>query len=165
MKVRPVAVRRALMSSCHMCRIISVTFVIERLDMTSFSDGKTRYRRCIDSRIVLEGKRETLHVFSTFFFQPGDKSLQEIPTKIYLKNFKLPQNPLFARHVVVNEHKLMYFHAPRVCRPGSSVGIASDYGLDGQGSNPVGEEIFRPSRPALGSTQSPVKRVPGLSRG
>ena len=37
-----------------------------------------------------------------------------------------------------------------VCRPGSSVGIATDYGLDGPGSNPGGDEIFRPSRPARG---------------
>jgi len=34
--------------------------------------------------------------------------------------------------------------------PGSSVGIATDYGLDDPGSNPGGDEIFRPSRPALG---------------
>jgi hypothetical protein len=49
--------------------------------------------------------------------------------------------------------------------PGSSVSIATDYGLDGPGSNPGGDENFRPSRPALGHTQSPVKWVPGLSRG
>ena len=48
---------------------------------------------------------------------------------------------------------------------GSSVGIATDYGLDGPGSNPGGDEIFRPSRPVLGSTQPPVKWVPSLSRG
>ena len=48
--------------------------------------------------------------------------------------------------------------------PGSSVGIATDYGLDGPGSNPGGDEIFRPSRPALGTAQPPVQWVPGLSR-
>jgi len=40
---------------------------------------------------------------------------------------------------------------------GSSVGIATNYGLDGPGSNPGWDEIFRPSRPALGPTQPPVK--------
>ena len=29
-----------------------------------------------------------------------------------------------------------------MCGPGSSVGIATDYGLDGSGSNPGGGEIF-----------------------
>jgi len=44
--------------------------------------------------------------------------------------------------------------------PDSSVGIATDYGLDGPGSNTGGDEIFSPSRPALVPTQ-----LPGLSRG
>ena len=52
-----------------------------------------------------------------------------------------------------------------ICGPGSSVGIATDYGLDGPGSNPGGDEIFRQSRQALGPTQPPVKWVLGLSRG
>jgi len=49
--------------------------------------------------------------------------------------------------------------------PGSSVGIATDYGMEFPGSNPGGDEIFRPSRPALSPTQPPVKWVPDLSRG
>ena len=47
----------------------------------------------------------------------------------------------------------------------SSVGVATDYGLDGPGSNPGGDEIFRPSRPALGHAQPPVQLIPGLSLG
>ena len=48
---------------------------------------------------------------------------------------------------------------------GSSVGIATDYDLDGTGSNPCEDGIFRPSRSTLGPTQPPVKWVSGLSRG
>ena len=52
--------------------------------------------------------------------------------------------------------------------PGSSVGIATDYGLEGPGSNPGGDKIFRPSRPPLGPTQgyrvSPGGKVAGAWR-
>jgi hypothetical protein len=49
--------------------------------------------------------------------------------------------------------------------PVSSVSIATDYELDGAGSNLGGDEIFRPSRPALRLNQPPVKWVLGFSRG
>ena len=48
--------------------------------------------------------------------------------------------------------------------PGSSVSIATDYGLNGPGSNPGGNEIFQLFRPALGPTQLPVQWVLRLSR-
>jgi len=48
---------------------------------------------------------------------------------------------------------------------GSSAGIVTDYWLDGPVSNPGGDEIFCPSRPALGPTQPPVQWVPSPFRG
>ena len=49
--------------------------------------------------------------------------------------------------------------------PVSSFGIATDYGLDSPRSNPGGDEIFCPSKTALGPNQPPVKWVTRLSRG
>jgi hypothetical protein len=50
--------------------------------------------------------------------------------------------------------------------PGSSVGIATDYGLDVPGiESRWGRDFSHTSRPALGLTQPPVQCVPGLSRG
>ena len=72
------------------------------------------------------------------------------------------QNPQNKNHGISECKPYIY---TRMCGLGSSAGIATDYGLDGPGSNPGGDEIFRPSRLALGPSQPPVKWIPGLSRG
>jgi len=51
------------------------------------------------------------------------------------------------------------------CGPDTSVCIATDYRMDGPGSDPSGGEFFHPFRPALGPTQPPLQYVIYLAQG
>ena len=83
-------------------------------------------------------------------------------TKNLYTFLSFPMHATCSTHLVILDFIVLIIF---VGEPGSSIGIATDYGLDGLGSNPGGDEIFRPTKPALGPTQPPVKWVPVLSQG
>jgi hypothetical protein len=82
----------------------------------------------------------------------------------HLSNFSLKSNltPLCVLSLI---YRYVVGHLDAV-GPGSSVGIATGYRLDSPGiDSRCGRDFLHLSRPALGSIQSSVQWVLGLSRG
>jgi len=52
---------------------------------------------------------------------------------------------------------MIIFKYQALCGPGSSVGIATDYGLDGPASNPGGDENFPPVQTGPGAHPASCK--------
>jgi hypothetical protein len=76
------------------------------------------------------------------------------------------QEALHRRHLVYCVSVTSYSSYVIKCGPGSSVGIATGFGLDGPGIEyRWGRDFSHTSRPALGPTQPPVQWVPSFSRG
>jgi len=67
-------------------------------------------------------------------------------------------------HTNTHTHIYIYFIYLFICGPGSSDGLATNYGLDGPGSNTGGDD-FPPVQTGPGTHPTFCKRVPGLSRG
>jgi len=87
------------------------------------------------------------------------------PSPIFTKIPLIQQHYLYIPYIEFRSSLTKSVGYSFICGPGSSVGIVTDYGLEGSGSNSGGDEISRPSRPALGPNQPPLQWVQGLSRG
>jgi len=83
------------------------------------------------------------------------------PVEFLINKFVL--NTVLSRGFLVKSKLIRIFMVDRVAQ--SVFRLTRGWKLQDGKKNPGGDEIFRPSRPALGPTESPVQWVPGLLPG
>jgi hypothetical protein len=90
-----------------------------------------------------------------------------IKTHVIEQKFKFIQDTfLILNNITLKYLNILHTLYSSLRGPGSSVGIATGYGLDDPGiESRWGRDLPHLSRPGLGPTHLPVKWVLGLSRG
>jgi hypothetical protein len=103
--------------------------------------------------------KDTLIILMTFALS-AISTWHMIKTKTLINEFRL------GGVTNTGEVRIMNSRVLRSCGPGSVVGIATGYELDGpEIESRWGRDFPHLSRPALGTTQPPGQWVPGLSWG
>jgi len=146
-----------------------VTFFLPQT--VELQDAVSKYQRNVSSCSALAAEQllsrnQWIHYRLRVILDNGPPHISDQPNILHY-TLCFPQiNLTFHSHLCRNDPIGYFLKFPYSQHgPGSSVGIATDDGLDGPWSNPGGDEIFRPSRPALEPTQLPVQWVPDPSRG
>jgi hypothetical protein len=101
-----------------------------------------------------------MHTYNYTYIHKGIHTHTIIDTNTYATYTHTHTHPQANLHAYI--HIYMYntyitLHISTTSWPGSSVGIATGYGLDGPG-----RDFSHTTRPVLGLTQPPVQWVPGL---